>query len=170
MVTLTHGPKKEAWKDGWYTDHMTAAQAPRWTLSHAGRHDSLAPVNVEIESNAVVKLGVGYRSTWVEKHVLDKFTPGPGHYRTQTDKRRSRSTQSDVNITKTTKEAAPRWTQSKTEREVVLPRLKKSSLKPSYISIPVGKSTDVKFTPGPGEYTQLTYFGGASGPSRKPYF
>merc|ERR1719316_1941966 len=78
----------------------------------------------------------------------------------------------EFNVNNMRKERAPRYTTlgRKEPREASFDHVRLSCLQPSYLVNCHGKSTDVRATPGPGEYTQLTSFGAASGPTRKHYF
>lgn len=160
-----------AWKQGWLPDSQTRPLAPRYTVSQSGKHRSLSLTPVAKSDIFNLSSGGGFRSTWFEQHVLKQRNPGPGRYRTDqelVDLKQSGKDSVDVNYT--VKESVPKFSVPKLAKETVLAQTKLSILKPSYLNVPVGKSTEVRVTPGPGQYTQYTYFGAASGGSRKKFF
>ncbi len=162
-------PPSEPWKEGWLSDGETAQTAPRWSVSQSGRHRSVTPKVVAKSETFYLTSGGGFRSTWFQQHVLTQRNPGPGRYRTDLEIV-SPSTKDAVDVNKTIKESVPRFSIPKHLKETSLKSTKLSILKPSYLNVPKGKSTDVQSTPGPGQYTQYTFFGAPSGPTRKPYF
>jgi len=100
--------------------------------------------------------------------MLKQVNPGPGTYRTDTDVVLKAADQ--VDSTKSVQDRPPRFSFSRGVRTGVSKNTKLSTLQPSYLNVPVGKSNVMKVTPGPGQYNQYTYFGGASGPTRTTYF
>ncbi len=158
----------EGWKKGWSANSQTVKTAPRWTLTLAGRHRSLTPSVVAKTDTFNLTAGGGFRSTWFQQHVLTQRNPGPGRYRT--DFELPSSAKDSVDVNKSVKESAPKFSVPKHIKETTLSAIKLSILKPSYLNVPKGKSTDVQPAPGPGQYTQYTFFGAASGPTRKQYF
>ncbi len=162
---------QNSWKKGWYPDHHTLHQAPRWEFLPGSRHTGKSAAKLDIGPNATIDVGGGFRSTWVEKHVSKQQTPGPGHYKTPTGITGEEWDKSEfVDTTHSVYGSSPSWTQSKCKREVLLKKERLSPVKPSYMAVRVGKGNQLKASPGPGQYTQYTMFGGASGPTRKEYF
>jgi hypothetical protein len=162
---------RSGWKQGWLPDSQTRPLAPRYTVSQSGKHQSLSLTPVAKSENFNLTSGGGFRSTWFEQHVLKQRNPGPGRYRTDQELVDPGTGGKDaVDVNRTVKESMPRFSVPKLAKETTLAKTKLSILKPSYLNVSVGKSTDVQVTPGPGQYSQYTYFGAASGASRKPYF
>ena len=159
-----------SWKEGWRADGNTRSLGPRWTVGQAGRHQSLTRSVVAKSENFSLTTGGGFRSTWFQSHVLKQRNPGPGRYRTDCELVLPSAAKDTLDVNRTVKEAVPKYSVPRLMRETTLSHTKLSILKPSFLNVPVGKATAVRGTPGPGQYTQYTFFGGPSGGSRKPYF
>jgi hypothetical protein len=157
-----------SWKQGWTTDSQTQKQLPRWSLSQSGRYRSISAIPVVNSPLFNLTSGGGFRSTYIQHHILKQRNPGPGRYRT--DFQFPTSSSDSLNVNLTVNESSPNFSLSRLPKETSLSKTKLSILKPSFLNVPVARSTDLKPTPGPGHYTQYTFFGAASGPSRKPYF
>lgn len=181
-----------AWTNGWKADAETLSVGPRWTSSKGAKHAENSEKWHTYLNNTKFSLGGGYRDTWVQAHTRRNLTPGPGHYKTDSEmpcsstlsghdwmrtaegKKEGGNWRDEFNANTTRKERAPKYTTlgRKELREVSLPKKPKlDTLKPSWMNTPVGpRSNDVKQTPGPGHYTQNTSFGAASGGHRHHFF
>jgi hypothetical protein len=161
-------PPKKTWKKGWATNATTVHQAPRWSVTLDGYNTSVVPVVNTSLKNVSFSVGGGFRKTWIQNSLGKYDNPGPGKYRTDTDHPLKKKDEFDVK--KTIVERSPMFSLGKDAKESLLPKIKLSTLKPSYLNVPDTRSNVMKPTPGPGQYTQYTFFGGASGPTRKTYF
>lgn len=163
-------------------DGESLASAPRWSMGGKAQYHTPEKQEWKTEN---VKWNTGGRSrdTWVQAHARRSFTPGPGKYRTDQEfpMQKCKGTdwvfatdpeESDTfNIKNTRKERTPKWSLQKAEREANQKmEIRISPLKPSYMQIRTGTSSEVVPTPGPGHYTQPTQFGAASGAHRHHYF
>jgi hypothetical protein len=183
------GSWPQAWRKGWKADADTLACAPRYTVPKGSKHASNKEQEKTYLRNTKFTVGGGYRDTWVQAHVRRNRNPGPGHYKKNTElplnklsgtdyllsaegAQDAKNWRDEFNVNNTSKERAPRYTTlgRKEAREASFDKLRLSCLQPSYMNACIGKTTNVKATPGPGEYTQHTSFGAASGGSRKHYF
>lgn len=149
--------------------------------------------------NTRFTIGGGYRDTWVQVLQRNNRNPGPGQYKKETSMPIDKCSGTDwlwttngqvdaknyrdeFNVKNTKAERAPNYTFRGTPpqgadpkgrmvlKEVSLDKVRLSCLKPSYMNVHSGASNTVKATPGPGQYTQPTSFGAASGGSREHYF
>ena len=164
--------EKESWKQGWRNNSTTVRQSPLWSLSSSGGfHKSTKEVTTSPSKNVVFKSGGGFRKTWVQEISVNprQVNPGPGSYRTDSDTPTKTGDYLDVN--KTVRERPPLFSVGKSFNETILSRVKLSTLKPSNLNVPATVKSNIMMpTPGPGQYSQYTYFGGSSGGSRKTYF
>ena len=156
---------EETWKRGWACDRTTIRQAPRWSVSPAGKFESIVPVVTNPSKNTTVKVGGGFRKTWIQSSMSKQVNPGPGTYRTDTDLPSDDKDQYDVRAS--VHDRSPIVSIGKEAKEVILNKVKLSILKPSYLNVPVASSSAMKTTPGPGQYTQYSSFGEAHKPNMK---
>ncbi|KAF4753139.1 hypothetical protein FOZ62_025062 [Perkinsus olseni] len=165
------------WKTGWRTDALTLTAGPRFTVGRGAKHTSNKVKSNYHLQNTKYTTGGGYRDTWVQVLTRQNKQPGPGRYRTPQEfdlgmdaRRRIGDSKDMTQISRNILSLAPDFRFGTQKQETVLRKLKLGALKASYLNIHTGKSTDMKVTPGPGQYTQYTSFGAASGGSRRHYF
>lgn len=162
--------EKDSWKQGWRNNSTTVKQSPLWSLaSTGGFHRNTKEVVSSPCKHVVFKSGGGFRKTWVQELAVNprQVNPGPGSYRTDSDT----PSQDYVDVNKTIRERPPLFSLGKSFNETLLTKVKLSTLKPSNLNVPATVKSNVMMpTPGPGQYSQYTFFGGSSGGSRKTYF